>query len=79
MLKTILKSIIGGRGAADRPSTKTRTYFGWRCTCGGNSRGGWGRKADAEYAAQRHQWSKGVGHQMPETYSFEEEVPGDWP
>lgn len=39
----------------------------WRCECGAQSRGG-DIKADTEYNAQRHQWSKGTGHPMPEVY-----------
>lgn len=48
-----------------------RTQYHWRCECGAHSRtgGGWLLEADAEYAAQRHQWGKGVGHPMPEIYS----------
>jgi hypothetical protein len=29
-------------------------------------------ETDAEYNAQRHQWSNGVDHPMPEVYSTEE-------
>lgn len=47
----------------------------WHCECGGHSqRGGFLSRLDAEYAAQRHQWRKGVGHPMPEI--VHEEPPG---
>jgi len=75
MFEKILRVLSGT--ASDRISRNTRTVYHWRCSCGGQSRsaGGWGIPVDAEYAAQRHQWNKGVGHQMPEVYSTEEEVP----
>lgn len=49
--------------------------FGWQCECGGKSRRpGFLSSLDAEYAAQRHQWHKGVGHPMPEL--IPEDAPG---
>lgn len=45
--------------------------YHWRCECGAHSRGGFLSEPDAEYAAQRHQWGKGVGHPMPETHSMD--------
>ncbi|MET7668178.1 hypothetical protein [Micromonospora luteifusca] len=74
MIEKILRALGGAR--SDRVGRNTRTLYHWRCSCGGHSRGpgGWLIPADAEYAAQRHQWNKGVGHQMPEVYSTEEEA-----
>ena len=66
-------------GHDDSGGTKTRTLYHWRCECGGQSRGGDPFEMDAEYNAQRHQWSQGVDHPMPEVYSTEQEVPADWP
>ncbi|KRF06356.1 hypothetical protein ASH00_08945 [Arthrobacter sp. Soil782] len=45
------------------------THHHWRCACGAHSRGGFSSASDAEYAAQRHQWGKAVGHPMPEIHS----------
>lgn len=46
------------------------TKYHWSCECGGHSReDGFLFESDAEYAAQRHQWGKGVGHPMPDTNS----------
>ncbi|MGK5677649.1 hypothetical protein [Actinoplanes sp. URMC 104] len=73
MLKTILRTLTG-RGVPDRDTKATRTFYGWRCPCGGHDRGGFGFRSDAEYAAQRHQWKKGIGHPMPEIHSFEEDI-----
>jgi hypothetical protein len=68
MIKKILRALSGT--APDRISNRTRTRYHWRCPCGGHSRtDGWLFPNDAEYGAQRHQWYKGVGHQMPEVYS----------
>jgi hypothetical protein len=42
------------------------TRYQWSCECGGHSRSdGFVFPADAEYAAQRHQWNNGVHHPMP--------------
>lgn len=77
MLGRFLRSL---GGSADAPgATKRRTLYEWRCECGAHSRGGDPFESDAEYNAQRHQWSKGVDHPMPEVYSTEVEVPADWP
>lgn len=46
-------------------------HYHWRCECGAHSRGGFLSQSDAEYAAQRHQWGKGVGHPMPETHCMD--------
>ncbi len=77
MFRKILQALNGTE--PDRVSTKARTSYGWRCSCGAHSRSGWGIPSDAEYAAQRHRWHMGVGHPTPEIYSIEEEVPADWP
>jgi hypothetical protein len=62
-------------GAASQPDETSRSFnpmtYHWRCECGAHSRGA-DIKADTEYNAQRHMWSKGVGHPMPEVYSTEE-------
>jgi hypothetical protein len=48
---------------------------GWQCECGGHSqRPGFLSELDAEFAAQQHQWRKGVGHPMPEIVP--EDAPG---
>lgn len=67
MFERILRALSGT--SSDRVSTKTRTSYRWRCSCGAQSRNGWNIPSDAEYATQRHQWSVGVGHPTPEVYS----------
>lgn len=59
--------------------TRMRTLYHWRCECGAHSRDGDPSQSDAVYKAQRHQWSKGIHHSMPEVYSTDVEVPKDWP
>ena len=68
VVKDFLRGLLGGGS-----SPETRTLYHWRCSCGSHSRGG-DIESDAEYNAQRHQWSKGVGHPMPEVYATEEEI-----
>jgi len=77
MLGKFLRGLAGSANSAD--ATKTRTLYEWRCECGAHSRGGDPFESDAEYNAQRHQLSKGVGHPMPEVYPTQVEVPADWP
>lgn len=74
MIEKILR-VLGGTASAPTRSN-TRMAYHWRCSCGAHSRGpdGWPFSLEAENAAQRHQWKKGVGHQMPEVYSTQEEV-----
>jgi hypothetical protein len=70
-----LHGLLGGGRS---PKTITRTLWHWRCECDAHSRGGDTWKDRAESNAQRHQWSKGVGHPMPEVYATEVEVPRHW-
>lgn len=77
MLGRLLHGFSGRERATS--ATKTRTLYHWRCECGAHSRGGDPFESDAEYNAQRHQWSKGIDHPRPEVFSTEEEVPADWP
>lgn len=69
MLGDILRRLLGGGSAS-----KTKTFWHWRCECGGHSRGGDFFKADAEQNAYLHQNRKGVGHPAPEVYSTQEPV-----
>lgn len=48
------------------------TLYHWRCACGSHSRDGDQFESDAQYNAQRHQWSKGVDHPTPEVYASEQ-------
>ena len=66
-MRDFLRGLLGGDS-----SSETRTLYHWRCSCGSHSRGGDPFETDAEYNAQRHQWSNGVDHPMPEVYSTEE-------
>lgn len=74
MIMNFLRGIadaVSQSGAAEGTYDASRlTHYRWRCECGAHSReGGFLFEADAEYAAQQHQWRKGVGHPMPETHS----------
>lgn len=86
MIEKILRALAGSASQPDTEEAEASwdawtsgrfsnpmTYH-WRCACGAHSRGGGDIKADAEYNAQRHMWSKPMGHPMPEVYSAEEEL-----
>jgi hypothetical protein len=68
LLQGLARVEYGRRGRHTRRWPSTRHH--WRCECGARSRkDGFLIRSDAEYAAQRHQLSKAVGHPVPETYS----------
>lgn len=64
------------KGAASQPTSPVmRTRYHWRCECGAHSRGGFLLLTDVKSALDRHVWSKGKGHSMPEIHTTEEVRP----
>lgn len=71
-LRGLADAVSQSEPAESTYDARLLTHYNWRCECGAHSRGGgFLMKFDAENAAYQHQWRKGVGHPMPETYSTE--------
>ena len=77
----ILKFVRGLAGAISQPDqgsgydARRLPRHGWTCECGAHSnKPGFLSRHDAEYAAQQHQWRKGVGHPLPDV--VHEDAPG---
>jgi hypothetical protein len=68
-----IRRALGGVSQPTSPVTRTRYH--WRCACGAQSRGGFLILSDVEHAIDRHVWSKGKGHPVPEIYTTEEVRP----
>lgn len=73
MFEKIRRALKGAASQSASPVIRTRYH--WRCACGAQSRGGFLLPSDVKYAIDRHVWSKGQGHPMPEIHTTEEERP----